>query len=109
MEFWASWCGPCRADNPHLLKTYQDFKDKGFEVYGFSLDNNKNSWIKAIHKDGLTWTNVIDLEGDFIKEEESYRKESAIPMNFLINPDGIVIAKNIRGERLTEKLNAELK
>ena len=109
LEFWASWCGPCRKDNPHLLKTYQAFKDKGFEIYGFSLDNNKNNWIEAIHKDGLTWTNVIDLEGDFIKEEESYRKESGIPMNFLINPEGVVIAKNIKGEKLIEKLNQELR
>ncbi len=108
VDFWASWCGPCRAENPNVVKSYQAYKDKNFTVLGVSLDQptGKNAWLKAIEKDGLTWTQVSDLTGWNNAAAKAYAVR-AIPQNFLIDPQGKIIAKNIRGEELGKKL-AEL-
>lgn len=103
LDFWASWCGPCREENPRLVKTYNDFKDKGFTVLGVSLDENKTQWLKAINDDKLSWENVSDLRGDKNKAVLMYSIH-AIPNNFLIDANGTIIAENLRGEELDKKL-----
>lgn len=105
LDFWASWCSPCRRENPSLVENYKKFKDKGFEILGVSLDksSDRDKWIKAIEADGLTWTNVSDLK-EWDCEVVSMYSITAIPMNFLIDPNGIIIAKYLRGEDLTKKL-----
>ncbi|CAG4988389.1 Thiol-disulfide oxidoreductase ResA [Dyadobacter sp. CECT 9275] len=105
LEFWASWCGPCRQENPSTLKTYNLYHKKGFQIYGFSIDANKSSWISAIQKDGLSWLNVSDLGGWHSTEAARYQIK-AIPDNFLIDPQGIIIARNLRGNALAEKLRS---
>jgi peroxiredoxin len=103
LEFWASWCGPCREENPNLVKTYEAFHSKGFEIYAVSLDQDKNSWMKAIQKDGLPWKHVSDLKGSQNKASLTYGI-SGIPDNFLISETGEIIARNLRGDKLDEKL-----
>ncbi len=106
LDFWASWCGPCREENPALVKTYQRFKGKGFEILGVSLDDNKANWLKAVKDDGLIWENVSDLKGDQNRAALMYGI-SFVPNNFLINEQGTIIATNLRGQKLDDKL-AEL-
>ncbi|MDQ1090142.1 TlpA disulfide reductase family protein [Siphonobacter sp. SORGH_AS_1065] len=108
LDFWASWCAPCRRENPNLIKAYHQFKDKGFTILGVSLDKpeGKEKWLKAIKDDGLTWTQVSDLKGWDSPAAQLYEVE-AIPMNFLIDKEGKIIAKYLRGEALNTKL-AEL-
>lgn len=103
LDFWASWCGPCREENPNLARTYARFKDKGFAVLGVSLDESKSQWLAAVKKDGLNWENVCDLRGDKNKVAMMYGI-NAIPSNFLINEQGIIIAKNLRGDALDKEL-----
>lgn len=103
IDFWASWCKPCRIENPNVVKAYERFKDKNFTVLGVSLDQEKDPWIKAIEKDKLTWTNVSDLQYWNNAVAQLYRVQG-IPQNFLLDPNGKIVAKDLRGEALTVKL-----
>jgi peroxiredoxin len=104
LEFWASWCKPCREENPNLLKTYTAFRSKGFEVFGVSVDESRKSWINAINKDGLTWKNTGDLLGMETNPAALAYGVQAIPNNYLIDPAGKIIASNLRGDQLAKKL-----
>jgi peroxiredoxin len=103
VDFWASWCGPCRKENPNVVQAYKSYHDKGFDVLGVSLDDKKNLWEKAIEKDGLTWTHVSDLKG-WKNDVAVLYGVKMVPTNYLIGPDGKIIAKNLRGEELQSKL-----
>ena len=108
LDFWASWCGPCRQENPNVVRAYNKFKDKGFTIYSVSLDQDKAKWLKAIESDGLTWHHVSDLAGWSSAGGATYGVKS-IPQSFLIDPQGRIVAKNLRGEALTAKLAEVLK
>ncbi|MFN7328953.1 MAG: peroxiredoxin family protein [Bacteroidota bacterium] len=103
IDFWAKWCGPCRRENPNVVKAYKRFKDKGFEVFGVSLDRNKEDWVKAIAEDGLTWTHVSDLKYFESQAAKDYNI-NAIPFSILLDKSGKIIAKNLRGAALEKKL-----
>jgi thiol-disulfide isomerase/thioredoxin len=107
LDFWASWCAPCRGENPNVAATYEKFKDKNFAVLGVSLDNQKEAWQKAIKDDGLVWTQVTDFKGWTSPAVTAYNVH-AIPANFLIDPNGKIIGRDLRGSQLEEKLEAEL-
>jgi thiol-disulfide isomerase/thioredoxin len=104
LDFWASWCGPCRAENPNVLKAYNKFKDKHLEILAVSLDQNKANWLSAIEKDAMPWIHVSDLKGWKNEVAAQYGIRS-IPQNLLIGPDGRIIAKNLRGSALEKKLS----
>lgn len=108
IDFWASWCGPCRRENPNILKAYNQYKDKGFDIFAVSLDQSKTSWLTAIGKDNLTWTHVSDLLYWNSAPAKLYGVR-AIPANFLVDSNGIIVAKNIRGEELGKTLETLLK
>lgn len=115
IDFWASWCAPCRAENPTVVTAYKKFKDKnfksgnGFEILSVSLDQNAAAWAKAIQKDSLIWKgHVSDLQGWNNAAAIKYGVRS-IPTNFLINGDGIIVAKGLRGSDLEKALNDQLK
>ena len=115
IDFWAAWCSPCRHENPNLVRIYQKFKDKdfangsGFTIYGVSLDQSKEDWVGAIKKDGLEWeSHVSDLKGWQSVPAAMYGV-MGIPMNFLIDGNGIIVAKSLRGEYLDAKLKELLK
>ena len=105
VDFWASWCGPCRQENPNVVQTFNKFKSKNFTVLGVSLDRpgQKDKWLQAIHADNLTWTHVSDLQFWNNAVAVQYKVQS-IPQNFLIGPDGKIVAKNLRGPELESKL-----
>lgn len=106
IDFWAAWCKPCRQENPNVVRLYNQYKDKGFEVFGVSLDRTKEDWVKAIADDQLTWTHVSDLKYFNSAAAELY-KIDAIPATYMIDPDGKIIARDLRGPSLENKL-AEL-
>jgi peroxiredoxin len=103
VDFWASWCRPCRAENPNVVKAYNKFKDKNFTILSVSLDQDKDSWTKAIEKDGLKWNHVSDLKYWSNAVAVQYHIQS-IPQNFLIDPNGKIVAKDLRGADLERKL-----
>jgi peroxiredoxin len=109
LDFWASWCGPCRRENPNVVAAYNKFKDKGFTVYSVSLDQDAGRWKGAIDQDGLSWPNhVSDLQGWQSAAARTYGVNS-IPAQFLLDKDGKIIAKNLRGDQLEQKLSEILK
>ncbi len=103
VDFWASWCSPCRAENPNVVEAYNKYHDKGFDVFGVSFDKDHAKWVEAIEKDGLTWTHVSDLKYWASAAGKLYGIQS-IPQNILLNPEGIIIEKNLRGQALQDKL-----
>lgn len=103
LEFWASWCVPCRAENPDLLKAYNKFKDKGFVIIGVSLDDNKSKWEKAIQEDKLPWIHISELNAFDNKIAKMYSVQP-IPDNFLIDPNGKIVARGLRGHEVDQRL-----
>lgn len=103
VDFWASWCGPCRRDNPHVVQLYNKYKDKGFDILGVSLDSNRDKWLDAIEKDGLIWHHVSDLRGWSNAVAQQYGVNS-IPHTMLLDRDGKIIARGLRGPALEQKL-----
>ncbi len=108
IDFWASWCRPCRIENPNVVAAYNRFKDKNFTVLGISLDQDKGRWLEAIEADGLNWTQLSDLKYWQNEVAQLYHIES-IPQNLLIDPNGVIVGKNLRGEELMESLSSILK
>jgi thiol-disulfide isomerase/thioredoxin len=108
LDFWASWCGPCRAENPKVVSLYNDYKNKGFEIVGISLDENKDAWIKGIKDDGITWPQMSDLKG--WKSEATIKYSiQGIPFTVLLDKEGKVIAKNLKIEELRHKISTLIK
>lgn len=108
LDFWASWCGPCRQESPNVVRAYNTYKGKNFDILSVSLDDSKEKWLKAIEKDGLSWTHVGDLKSWQSSVVQLYQVEG-IPATFLLDPNGIVIARDLRGDALDAKLAELLK
>ncbi|MEO0405514.1 MAG: TlpA disulfide reductase family protein, partial [Bacteroidota bacterium] len=104
IDFWASWCRPCRAENPNVVRMYNKFQGKNFEIFGVSLDKTKDKWVKAIEQDNLQWPHVSDLKFWQSAAAKLYNVNS-IPFTVLIDPDGNVIQTNLRGSALEQKLD----
>ncbi len=103
VDFWASWCGPCRFENPNVVRLHQKYKDKGFDVLSVSLDQDKKAWLRAIEADGMEWNHVSDLRKWESAVVPVYHI-NAIPMTFLLDKKGVIIAKDLRGPDLEKKL-----
>lgn len=103
IDFWAGWCKPCRDENPNVVRLYDKYKDKGFEVFGVSLDRTREMWLRAIEEDKLEWTQVSDLKY-FNSEAAATYQINAIPATYMIDPDGNILAKDLRGITLEKKL-----
>jgi len=103
IEFWASWCPDCRRENPKLVKTYAEFKDKNFEILGVSFDRKLEDWVAAIEKEKLTWKHISDLQS-WQNAAGTLYGVRAIPQNILVDPEGIIVARNIHDEELNTKL-----
>ncbi|MEA3505714.1 MAG: TlpA disulfide reductase family protein [Bacteroidota bacterium] len=103
LDFWASWCSPCRAENPNVVAAYNKYHNKGFTVFGVSLDKDKDKWLRAIEDDGLVWSHVSDLKGWKNEVSNDYGIMS-IPANILLDKEGVIIGKNLRAEELQNKL-----
>lgn len=108
IDFWASWCRPCRAENPHMVEVYNKYNSKGLEIFGVSLDKSANSWKQAIVADGLRWTQVSDLKYWDAEPAKIYGVKS-IPATVILSPEGKVVAKNLRGEELDKFLESIFK
>ena len=108
LDFWASWCGPCRRENPNVVRLYEKYKDKGLVILSVSLDENKQNWINAIKKDRLSWLHVSDLRGWKSIAAASYGVQS-IPQMYVIDKDGNIIAKNLRGAELDRFFEQQFK
>jgi thiol-disulfide isomerase/thioredoxin len=103
LDFWASWCPPCRAENPVLVQTYQQYKKKNFTILSVSLDHNRAAWLKAVKADGLTWPQVSDLQGWDNAAAARYHIQ-AVPQNYLLDPSGHIVGQNLRGAALAQRL-----
>ncbi len=104
IDFWAAWCSPCRQENPNVVKLYNEYHKKGFDIFGVSLDQSKDDWVKAIEADKLTWTHVSDLQYWNSAAAKLYAV-GAIPANFLLDETGTIIARNLRGDALRNKVS----
>ena len=108
IDFWASWCGPCRKENPNLVAVYNQFKNKNFTIIGISLDEHRKDWLKAIEDDKLTWEQLSDLRG-WANATAALYAVKAVPQNFLIDPEGNIIAQDLRGDELKKQLEILIK
>lgn len=111
LDFWASWCGPCRMENPYVVSAYNKYKDAkfkkakgGFTIYSVSLDQNRDAWIKAIEKDGLVWKNHVSDLGGWQSKPASMYGVYSIPTNWLIDQNGVIVGRNLRGPALNQAL-----
>ncbi|MCS6823361.1 MAG: TlpA family protein disulfide reductase [Cytophagaceae bacterium] len=105
LDFWASWCGPCRAENPNVVRMYEKYKDKNFVIVSVSLDKDRNAWLRAIATDGMNWVHMSDLMY-WDSPVVALYKINGIPMTFLLDKEGKIVAKNIRGEQLEKKISS---